>query len=204
MSEHAFSSAICRDDTSLDRDVNWMSPVQGESPLVQVKELYGNFDMVTCRLSSCNPECTKYTCRSYSKEGLAVYRERLMSVNSSKSAGPDNIHPRFIKELACELALPVYILFNNSKSLSEEDLPQIWKMANVSCIFKSGDRTRACNYRPISLTSLFCRLMEKVIRSAMMAFCSDNFIFSNSQFVLGIDVDAYYNYLTFLMNGHWL
>ena len=32
-----------------DRDVNWMSPVQGESPLVQVKEPYGNFDMVTCR-----------------------------------------------------------------------------------------------------------------------------------------------------------
>ena len=35
-----------------------MSPVQGESPLVQVKEPYRNFDMVTCRLSSCNPECT--------------------------------------------------------------------------------------------------------------------------------------------------
>ena len=31
-----------------DRDVNWMSPLQGESPLVQVKEPYGNFDMVTC------------------------------------------------------------------------------------------------------------------------------------------------------------
>ena len=38
-------------------------PLCRESPLVQVKEPYGNFDMVTCRLSSCNPECTKYTCR---------------------------------------------------------------------------------------------------------------------------------------------
>ena len=36
-----------------------MSPVQGKSPPVQVKEPYGNLDMVTCRLSSCNPECTK-------------------------------------------------------------------------------------------------------------------------------------------------
>ena len=43
-----------------DQDVNWMSPVQGKSPPVQVKEPYGNLDMVTCRLSSCNPECTKY------------------------------------------------------------------------------------------------------------------------------------------------
>ena len=38
-----------------DRDVNWMSPVQGKSPPVQVKEQYSNLDMVTCRLSSCNP-----------------------------------------------------------------------------------------------------------------------------------------------------
>ena len=50
--------------------------VQGKSPPVQVKEHYVNFNVVTCRLSSCNPECTKYTCRYYSKEGLAVYRER--------------------------------------------------------------------------------------------------------------------------------
>ena len=45
-----------------DQDVNWMSPVQGKSSSVQVKEPYGNLDMVTCRLSSCNPECTKYIC----------------------------------------------------------------------------------------------------------------------------------------------
>ena len=37
-----------------DPDVNWMSPVQGKSPPVQVKELYSNLDMVTNRLSSCN------------------------------------------------------------------------------------------------------------------------------------------------------
>ena len=32
-----------------------MSPVQGKSPHVQVKESYGNLDMVICRLSYCNP-----------------------------------------------------------------------------------------------------------------------------------------------------
>ena len=61
MAEHAFSGVICRDDTRYvhrpsDRVVNWMSHVQGKSPPVQVKEPYGNLDMVTCRLSSCNPE----------------------------------------------------------------------------------------------------------------------------------------------------
>ena len=43
-------------------EVNWMSPVQGKSLLVQVKEPYGNLDMVTCWLLFCNPE-EKYTCR---------------------------------------------------------------------------------------------------------------------------------------------
>ena len=52
MSEHAFSSGICRDDTRQvhhpsDGDFNLMSSVQGKSPLVQVKEPYSNLDMVT-------------------------------------------------------------------------------------------------------------------------------------------------------------
>ena len=51
MSERAFSSVICRYDTRYmhqpsDRDVNWMSHVQGNSPPVQVKEPYDNLDMV--------------------------------------------------------------------------------------------------------------------------------------------------------------
>ena len=52
-SEQAFSSVICRDGTRLvhrpsDLDVNWMFPVQGKSPPVQVKEPYGSLDMVYC------------------------------------------------------------------------------------------------------------------------------------------------------------
>ena len=45
-----------------------MFPVQGKSAPVQVKKPYGNLDMVTCRLSSCNPECKKYTCQQYSQK----------------------------------------------------------------------------------------------------------------------------------------
>ena len=59
-----------------DRDVNWMSPVQVKSPPVQVKEPYGNFDMVTCRLSSCKQECTMYTCRQCSKASARQYIEK--------------------------------------------------------------------------------------------------------------------------------
>ena len=50
MSEHAFYSVICRDPPDL--DISWMTPVQGESPLVQVIEPYDNFDMVTPAIRS--------------------------------------------------------------------------------------------------------------------------------------------------------
>ena len=53
-------------------DPKCLCPVQGKSPPMQVKEPYVNLDMVTCKLSSRNPECTKNTCRKYSKEGLCT------------------------------------------------------------------------------------------------------------------------------------
>ena len=58
-------------------------------------------------------------------------RQLLRCINSSKSVWRDNVHPRFLKELANELALLVCIIIN--KSLSEGELPHIWKSANVSC-----------------------------------------------------------------------
>lgn len=107
-------------------------------------------------------------------------RQLLKNIDCSKSTGPDDVHPKFLKELFSELALPICILFN--KSLHEGNLPLVWKTANVTCIFKSGDKTLPCNYRPISLTPVLCRLLEKIIRGSIMSHCIDNKIFTDSQF----------------------
>ena len=71
-----------------DQDVNWMSPVQGKSPPVQVKEPYGNLDIVTCRLSSC-----------VYKVHLPIILERIQRVNyyatvalHSKNGQKDKCH----------------------------------------------------------------------------------------------------------------
>ena len=58
----------------------------------------------------------------------------LQNVKPNKSPGPDDIHPRILKECAPELAVPLYILFR--KSLDGETIPQSWKLANVTPIFK--------------------------------------------------------------------
>ena len=83
MSEHAFSGVICRDDTRLvygplDRNFNWMSPLQGRSPLVQVKEPYSNLDMVNYLYAFIlQPGVHNvHLMIILASDGLAVYRER--------------------------------------------------------------------------------------------------------------------------------
>ena len=60
--------------------------------------------------------------------------KRLKALNTSKSPGPDNIHPQVLKELGNELAEPLSILFNNS--LGCVALPVDWKSGNICYIQK--------------------------------------------------------------------
>ena len=84
----------------------------------------------------------------------------------NKSPGPDNIHPRLLKELADVLALPISLLFQ--KSLESKQLPQDWKSANVTPIFKKGNKGDSKNYRPVSLTSIICKMMENLVRKQLL------------------------------------
>lgn len=92
--------------------------------------------------------------------------QKIERLNPNKAPGPDKIYPKVIKELSEIIACPLSMIFN--KSLNEGIVPEDWKMANVTSIFKKGDRTCAANYRPISLTSIICRLMESILRDAIL------------------------------------
>ena len=74
----------------------------------------------------------------------------LKGLNLSKALGPDELHPRVLKELANELD-PVFAhLFQQSLDMGE--IPKEWRLANICPLFKNGDRALACNYRPMALT----------------------------------------------------
>ena len=63
---------------------------------------------------------------------------------SFKALGPDELHPRVLKELASELG-PVFAhLFQ--KSLDTDEIPKEWSLANICALYKKGDRALACNY----------------------------------------------------------
>lgn len=90
-------------------------------------------------------------------------RKMLEKTNPRKTTGPDSIPVRFMKDYASRLAPILTVIFN--RSLQEGTVPDDWRHANVTAIFKKGSRHDAANYRPVSLTSLCCKLLEHVIES---------------------------------------
>ena len=89
------------------------------------------------------------------------------ALNPSKALGPDEFHPRVLKELATELG-PVFAhLFQQSIDTSE--IPKEWSLANICPLFKKSDRSLACKYRPVSLTCVPCKLLEHIVCSNTMA-----------------------------------
>ena len=89
----------------------------------------------------------------------------LKELNPSKALEPDELHPRVLKELATELG-PVFAhLFQ--KSLDTGEIPKEWSLANICPLYKKGDRALACNYRPVSLTCVPCKLLEHIVCSRL-------------------------------------
>ena len=67
-------------------------------------------------------------------------------------------------------------------SLKEGNIPSQWKEAKVVAIYKKGDKKEAGNYRPVSLTSVPCKLLEKIIRKHLMDDMVENNLISGKQF----------------------
>ena len=61
-------------------------------------------------------------------------------------------------------------------------IPKQWKIARVSAIHKKGNRKLASNYRPVSITSIVCRVLETIIRNFMVEFLVSNNLLSDFQF----------------------
>ena len=114
---------------------------------------------------------------SISKNDLAL---ALKSLNEYKSAGPDRIHPRMLKELADQIAIPLHKLF--LRSLSEGKILTKGKEQEIVPIFKKGKKSDPGNYRPVSLTSVICKVFEGFVRTALYKHLIDNGLLSSKQF----------------------
>ena len=106
-------------------------------------------------------------------------KQKLKNLNTSKAMGPDGIPSIILKELCNELSLPLCNIFN--KSLSEGQVPKDWKTAEVTAIFKKGSKPDPGNYRPVSLTSISCKVLESLVTDQIRTFMETNSLFSKCQ-----------------------
>ena len=122
-----------------------------------------------------NPQDNEFT--------LSVTRDdvfkSLSNLRPDKSPGPDNIHPMLLRETAQNIAEPLTLIFQ--KSVEDGRVPDEWKRANITPIYKKGPKCQAENYRPISLTSCVCKILESIIKAQMTAYLDNKKVISDRQ-----------------------
>ena len=79
-----------------------------------------------------------------------------------------------LKDLADDIAPILMLIFR--RSLASGEVPADWRTANVAPVFKKGQKYLAENYRPISMTSVCCKIMEHILASNIMSHGEHNSI----------------------------
>ena len=108
-----------------------------------------------------------------------MVKTKLIGLNRFKGSGPDNIHPHVLKETASSVCFPLSTIFKDS--LQSGETPDDWRKANITPIFKKGDRNDPANYRPVSLTSQVCKVMESIIRGQLFEHLKSKNLLSEEQ-----------------------
>ena len=112
--------------------------------------------------------------------GEEIILDKISQLNVCKSPGPDSFHPRVLYELRHELCEPLHIIFTTSYKSGK--LPADWRSANITAIYKKGNKKEPKNYRPVSLTSVICKIMESIVRDIIMDNFLSNDLLSNNQY----------------------
>ena len=115
-----------------------------------------------------------------SVEGLL---KLLKSVDVFKAAAPDQIPNRALKWAADEIA-PILITRIFQQSLDTGELPVDWETANITPLFKMGATSDPANYRPVSLTSVCCKLLEQIVDRQLMEHLDQHQILAENQHAL--------------------
>ena len=103
----------------------------------------------------------------------------IKSIDSSSAPGPDGITPKFLKTYSEELADSLCAL--GKRSLESGEPLYEYYLAYITPIFKSGDKSEAVNYRPVSLTSHITKIFERIIKKHITQHLADNQLYNETQ-----------------------
>ena len=105
------------------------------------------------------------------------WQSLMKGLNSSKALGPDELHPRVLKELAVAFG-PVFAHFCQH-SLDKGEIPKEWSLASICPLYKKGNRAFSSNYRPVSLICVPCKMLEHIVCTNIMAHLDEHKLLSD-------------------------
>ena len=104
-------------------------------------------------------------------------KKEILALKTNKSNGPDEINPLMLIKLVDYVTKPITMLMNST--IQHGTLPDDWKRAVVS---PKKVQNLAENYRPISITSIICKLTEKFLKKAVLEHLIENDLLSKKQY----------------------
>ena len=113
---------------------------------------------------------------NFTKDGVEV---KINKLKPSTAPGPDGITARILQTFKTQLSGPLSNIFN--KSFQSGSVPKDWRIGNVTPIFKKGVKGDPGNYRPVSLTSIPCKLMESLMKDIIVDHLIENQLIKDSQ-----------------------
>ena len=105
--------------------------------------------------------------------------KKIDKLKKCSAPGPDGISVMFLQTFKYVISLPLCIIYK--KSFNSGCVPEEWKCANITPIFKKGSKSDPSNYRPVSLTSIPCKIDESIIKDALVDHLLCNSLLNLSQ-----------------------
>ena len=139
------------------------------------------FASVGVASNECSPQFPALNVPQLTTIGVTEH-DVLAAINKLKanlSAGPDGLPPLFFKRVRNAIALPFAIIFE--QLLSVAFVPEIWKTAVITPVHKKGPTNLLSNFRPISITCVTCKLLERLITSKIYDHLVHNNIINSNQ-----------------------
>ena len=94
--------------------------------------------------------------------------KEIKAIKDNKSPRVEGIPPKLLMETVEQISIPLARVFN--LSLKEGVVPFEWKETNLMPLLKKGSRNKSENYRPVSLTSVIYKLLERLIKDHLVDF----------------------------------
>ena len=98
----------------------------------------------------------------------------------NKSVGADELPPGYLKDISDSIAKPFAHIVN--MSLQTGEVPEDFKIAKITPLFKSGSPKETDNYRPISVLPIMSKILEKIVHNQLMRYLDENKLLSSKQF----------------------